>query len=164
MKKLLSVLLMLALVLALVPAAVAEEEPITVSVFVGNPREQPTPDNKIFKKIEDELGVKFEFEFLAGDLDETLAIKVAGEDYADLMDGGNSADTLINAGALINLMDYISEEKTPNIWTHIQPYLGRLLYDDGSLYIIPNFGRNYNAQIQNYCNGPAFWIQKQVLE
>ncbi len=164
MKKLLSVLLMLALVLALVPAAIAEEEPITVSVFVGNPREQPTPDNKIFKKIEDELGIKFEFEFLAGDLDETLAIKIAGEDYADLMDGGNSADTLINAGALINLMDYISEEKTPNIWTHIQPYLGRLLYDDGSLYIIPNFGRNYNAQIQNYCNGPAFWIQKQVLE
>ena len=164
MKKLLSVLLMLALVLALVPAAIAEEEPITVSVFVGNPREQPTADNKIFKKIEDELGIKFEFEFLAGDLDETLAIKIAGEDYADLMDGGNSADTLINAGALINLMDYISEEKTPNIWTHIQPYLGRLLYDDGSLYIIPNFGRNYNAQIQNYCNGPAFWIQKQVLE
>ena len=105
MKKLLSVLLMLALVLALVPAAVAEEEPITVSVFVGNPREQPTPDNKIFKKIEEELGVKFEFEFLAGDLDETLAIKIAGEDYADLMNSvfGEGACMVLNireAGAI----------------------------------------------------------------
>ena len=105
MKKLLSVLIMLALVLALVPAAFAEEEPITLTVFRGDPGDQPADDNKIYKMIEDEFGVKFEFEFLAGDLDEKLGMMIAGEDYPDLFDGGNSADLIISNGALINLLD-----------------------------------------------------------
>ena len=111
-----------------IPAmAETTEEPITVSVFIGDPRDQPTSDNKVFKMIEEEFGLKFEFEFLAGDLNETLGVKIAGQDYADLMDGGNSAEKLITAGALINLMDYINEKDTPNLYAHIQPYLKRLL-------------------------------------
>ena len=167
MKKLsirtLALLLMLALLLPLIPAAA--EEALTVTVFVGEPRDQPTSDNKVFKMIEEEFGLKFEFEFLAGDLQETLGVKIAGEDYADLMDGGNYAEKLITAGAFINLMDYISEEKTPNIFKHIQPYLGRLLDDEGRLFVIPNYGRNYNTEEygMNYVNGPAFFLQKKVL-
>ena len=164
MRKMLSMLLVAVLLLSMLPAMVASaDETRTVTVFVGDPMDQPSADNKIFKLIEEKLGLKFEFEFLAGDLDETLGMNIAGEDYADLMCGSNSADTLINAGALIDLMPFISEEKTPNIWTHIQPYLGRLLNDKGELFIIPNYGRNYNEEIVNYCNGPAFFIQKQVL-
>ncbi len=144
--------------------AVADEnEPWTVTVFAGDPKDQPTSDNRIFKKIEEEFGLKFEFEFLAGDLNETLGIKISGQDYADLMDGSNSAETLISAGALIDLMPYISEENTPNIYTHIKPYLGRLLDEQGRLFIIPNYGRTYNDEIVNYCNGPAFFVQKKVM-
>ena len=143
----------------------AADEPMTVTVFCGDPRDQPTSDNKIFKMIEEEFGLKFEFEFLAGDLDETLGVKIAGQDYADLMDGGNSAEKLIAAGALINLMDYINEEDTPNLYAHIEPYLKRLLNEDGELFIIPNYGRNYNSNDYglNYVNGPAFFVQKKVL-
>ena len=65
MKKILSVVLALALLLALVPSVMAEgQEPITVTVFRGDPGDQPTEDNKIYKKIEEELGIKFEIEFL----------------------------------------------------------------------------------------------------
>ena len=61
MRKLLSVLLMLALLgTLLVPFAVAEDqEPITVTYFYGAPGDQPTPDNKIYKRIEEEFGIKF---------------------------------------------------------------------------------------------------------
>ncbi len=163
MRKLLAALLALAMLVSMVPFAMAEEEPIVVTVFRGDPGDQPTDDNKIYKMIEDEFGIKFEIEFLAGDLDETLGTKISGEDYPDLFDGGNSAEKIINAGALIDLMPYISEEKTPNLYNHIKDLLPQLVNEDGELFIIPNYGINYNAQIQNYCNGPAFFIQKQVL-
>jgi len=168
MRKFVSLLMALVILgtMAVVPAfAESSADPMTVTVFIGEARDQPTSDNKIFKMIEEEFGLKFEFEFLAGDLDETLGMKIAGQDYADLMDGGNSAEKLISAGALIDLMPYISEEKTPNIYEYIQPYLKRLLNDDGELYIIPNYGRYYNTNDygMNYVNGPAFFIQKKVL-
>ena len=164
MRKCLSVILALAMLLSLCAIAWAEDlEPITVTVFRGDPGDQPTDDNKIYKMIEEEFGITFEIEFLAGDLDETLGTKIAGEDYPDLFDGGNSAEKLINAGALIDLMPYISEEKTPNLWNHIKDVLPMILNENGELFIIPNYGLYYNEQIVNYCNGPAFFIQKKVL-
>ena len=168
MKKFLSILLAMAMIIALVPAAMAEgaPEPITVTVFRGDPGDQPTDDNKIYQKIKDELGISFEIEYLAGDLDQTLGLKIADEDnLPDLFDGGNSAETLENAGVLIDLMPYISEEKTPNLYKHIytDDRIKQLLTDDGELFIIPNYGIVYNDDIQNTCNGPAFFIQKQVI-
>ena len=163
MRKLLAGILALMMVLSLCSFASADEKPITVTVFRGDPGDQPTNDNKIYKLIEEEFGIKFEIEFLAGDLDETLGTKLIGEDYPDLFDGGNSAEKLINAGALIDLLPYISEEKTPNLWNHIKDLLPQLVNENGELFIIPNYGITYNDQIQNYCNGPAFFIQKKVL-
>ncbi len=164
MRKLLSGILALIMVLSLCSFAAAEaQEPITVTVFRGDPGDQPTDDNKIYKMIEEEFGIKFEIEFLAGELDETLGAKIANEDYPDLFDGGNSAEKIITAGALINLLDYVSEEKTPGLWAHIKDLLPELVNEDGELFIIPNYGINYNNQIQMFCNGPAFNIQKKVL-
>lgn len=162
---LLLALIILGSMIAIPAYAETSTDPWTVTVFCGDPRDQPTSDNKVFKMIEEEFGLKFEFEFLAGDLDETLGVKIAGQDYADLLDGGNSAEKLITAGAMIDLMPYISEEKTPNIYTHIKPYLKRLLNDQGQLFIIPNYGRNYNSNDYglNYVNGPAFFVQKKAL-
>ncbi|MCQ2457538.1 MAG: sugar ABC transporter substrate-binding protein [Clostridia bacterium] len=166
MKKFLAVMMALAMIVALLPAALADEalEPITVTVFRGDPGDQPTDDNKIYKLIEDEFGIKFEIEFLAGDLDETLGLKIANEDYPDLFDGGNSAELIENAGALIDLLPYITEEGTPNLYKHIYTdnRVQQLLHD-GKLYIIPNYGINYNGKIDNAPNGPMFFIQKQVI-
>ena len=171
MKKILAATLALALTAAPMMTAFAEdaaEEPVTLTVFRGDPGDQPADDNKIYQKIKDEFGVSFEFEFLAGDLDEKLGMMIAGEDYPDLFDGGNSADLLIQNGALINLLDYVSPEKTPRLWAHIEPQKARLITQDedgnDALYIIPNYGLADGEQIVNQVNGPAFFIQKQVLE
>ena len=163
MRKLLAAILAIAMLLSMTSFAMAEE-PLTVTVFRGDPGDQPTEDNKIYKLIEEEFGIKFEIEFLAGDLDETLGTKFAGEDYPDLFDAGNSAEKAIAAGALIDLLPYITEEGTPNLYNHIKDLLPQLVNENGELFIIPNYGINYNAQIQNACNGPAFFVQKQVLE
>ncbi len=171
MKKFLAAVLVLAMLvsmLSLLPAASAEAlEPITLTVFRGDPGDQPAEDNKIYKLIEERFGVKFEFEFLAGNLDETLGLKIFGKDYPDLFDGGNSADLIIDGGALINLLDYISPEKTPRLWAHIEPQKARLIDKDedgnDALYIIPNHGLTDGDQIVNEVNGPAFFVQKQVL-
>ena len=170
MRKILAALLALAMVLAIVPAVLAEGEalePITLTVFRGDPGDQPTEDNKIYKLIEEKFGVTFKFEFLAGDLDEKLGMMIAGEDYPDLFDGGNSADLIISNGALINLLDYVSPEKTPRLWAHIEPQKARLIEKDENgndvLYIIPNYGLPDGPQIALSVGGPAFFIQKQVL-
>ena len=168
MKKILAALLALAMVLALVPAVMAEgEEPITLTVFAGDPGDLPAEDNKIYELIKEEFGISFEFEFLAGNLDETLGLKIANKDYADLFSGGNSADLIIQGGALINLLDYVSPEKTPRLWAHIEPQKARLIEKDADgndvLYIIPNYGLTDGPQIANSVGGPAFFIQKQVL-
>lgn len=168
MRKLLVALLALALMVTLCAGAIAEDlEPITLTVFRGDPGDQPAEDNKIYKLIEEKFGVTFEFEFLAGDLDETLGLKIANEDYPDLFDGGNSADLIIQNGALRNLLDFINPEDTPRLWAHIEPQKARLIEKDEEgndvLYIIPNYGLADGEQITNYVNGPAFFIQKQVL-
>ena len=169
MRKILAVLLVLAMVLALVPAVMAEGalEPVTLTVFIGDPGDAPKEDNKIYKMIEEKFGVTFEFEYLAGNLDETIGLKIANKDYADLFCAGNSADLAISGGAMINLLDYVSPEKTPRLWAHIEPQKARLIDKDADgndvLYITPNYGLADGDQIVNSVGGPAFFVQKQVL-
>ena len=152
-------------IIAKVSAPKKWDDTITVTVFRGDPGDQPTLDNKIYKLIEDVFGIKFEIEFLAGNLDETLGLKIANEDYPDLFDGGNSAEIIENAGALIDLLPYINEEDTPNLYKHIytNDRIKQLVNEDGELFIIPNYGINYNGQVQNEPNGPMFFVQKQVI-
>lgn len=166
MRKLVSMLLALVMLcsMCLVPAIAEGQEPWEVNVYIGAPMNQPTSDNRMFKKIADEFGMTFNFEFLAGDLNESLGVKMSDPGtLPDLMDGGNSAEDLSANGIFVDLMPYISEEKTPNIYEYINPYLDRLLNDKGELFILPNYGRIYNDEIVNYCNGPAFYVQMKVL-
>ena len=116
MKKFLAILMAAMMLLSLASTAIGEAPaPITVTVFKGDPGDQPLEGNKLYKKIADELGVTFEIEFLAGDLNQTISLKIADDKQPDLFDGGNSAEQVEAADVLINLLDYISEEKTPNL-------------------------------------------------
>lgn len=62
------------------PAAAGDDTaPVTFSVFMNGPAQQPTPDNKILKLIKDETGITFNQEFLVGDLQQKLGVMIAGE-------------------------------------------------------------------------------------
>ena len=161
-KVLITIFLLTALLLGTIPAEAAST---TVTVFIGEPGEAPSKTNRMYKMIEEQLGIKFEFTFLSGNLDETIGGFMSSGKYPDLIDGGYSTDLLIYAEALIDLLPYISEAETPNLYRHL--YTGnrvaQLVDDEGKLYIIPNFGITYNDPIQNENNGPAFFIQKKVI-
>lgn len=168
MKKLPALLLSLVLLLTAVSATAGDTgtpEPITVTFFKGEPGEQPSADNKIYRMIEEELGIRFEFEFLTTFLDEALGMKTLDEaSLPDLLDGSNSGEWLEDNHILIDLLPYINEEETPNLYRHLytDDRIRELVTEDGKLYIIPNYGISYNGEIKDQ-DGPAFFIQKQVV-
>ncbi|WP_145332584.1 ABC transporter substrate-binding protein [Paenibacillus xylanexedens] len=164
-----SVSLVLALTLALAGCSGEEaktttpdgKEVLNISAFIGTPNQAPAADNRIYKKIEDELGVKLNMEFLVGDLQQKLGVMVAGGEYPDLI----TADTkLVAAGAVIPLEDLI-EQHAPNLKKHYAKDWERMKdSSDGHIYWLPNYGVYTGEFISNYYSGPAFWIQKQVLK
>ena len=116
MRRILAVLLLTVMMMPAGPAMAEKEEPapVTVTFFRGEPGEQPAENNRIYQKIEKELGIRFRFEFLTSYLDEMLGMKILHpSQLPDLIDGSNSSDMLVDAGVLTDLMPYISEETTP---------------------------------------------------
>lgn len=135
--------------------------PVTFSVFMGGPGQQPTADNKILKKIKDETGVSFNMEFLVGDLQQKLGVMIAGGDYPDIMSGD---DKLINAKAFIPLEDLI-EEHAPNLKKHYAEVWNQIKDEsDGHLYVLPSYGVYQGRITEPTYQGPGFWLQKAVLK
>jgi len=131
-----------------------------ITVFRINSLPQPSEDNKIFKMLEEEFGVTFKFEFLAGDLKQKVGVMVAGGDYADLL----QYDPLFKeSGALIPLEDLI-KNNCPNLYAHYKPYWNKVREsDDGHMYCMPDYGRIYGELSDLAYEGNGFWIQKAVL-
>ncbi|MBM7566074.1 sugar ABC transporter substrate-binding protein [Paenibacillus sacheonensis] len=144
-------------------AATASDDlkPITISAFIGSPNQQPTADNRIYKKIQDELGVKLNMEFLVGDLQQKLGVMIAGGEYPDLI----SADPkLVTAKAVIPLEDLI-DKYGPHLKEHYAAYWNRMKdSSDGHIYWLPNYGAYTGETHSNSYSGPAFWIQKNILK
>jgi len=152
--------LVVSMVMSLSILAFGAEKPMKVTVFISTPSQQPTPDNKIFKMIEEELGVTFEFDILAGELDQKMGIMIASGEYPDLVSGHTR---FVDAGALIPLDDLIAEH-APNLKAHYEKAWHLMQHDDGHVYILPNYGV-YNSDFwPNEAWGPSFWIQLDVLK
>lgn len=138
-------------------------------MFVAGPGEAPPKDNKIVKKLQEITGVTIEFEFLVGDMEQKVGIMIASGDYPDLIGAGQARGRFLNAGSFVALDDYLPNY--PNLWRHFSPYEKALrdVSADGKIYILDIWGRQYwlnDGQDDFYepdYNGPAFWIQKDVL-
>ncbi len=134
------------------------------SVFLLGSGSEPTEDNKILKKIEDELGYTYDFEYaMSGHEDERIGVMMSSGDYPDIVQLGD--DKLIQAGAVVPLDEYISKEETPNLYEFLEPIDKKARYTDGHIYALPGYGRPvYGEDETGDYWGPAFWIQKRVLE
>ncbi|MCA0757294.1 ABC transporter substrate-binding protein [Paenibacillus sp. N4] len=136
-------------------------EPITISAFIKSANQQPTADNRIYKKIKDELGVTLKMEFLVGDLQQKLGVMIAGGDYPDIITGDTK---LVGAKAVIPLEDLI-EQHAPNLKKHYEKSWNRMKdSSDGHIYWLPNTGVFTGEVTATTHSGPAFWIQKEVLK
>jgi len=144
-------------------------DPITFTMFVAGPGEAPPSTNKIVKKITELTGVTLEFEFLVGDMEQKVGIMIASGDYPDLIGAGQARGRFLNAGSFAAVDDLLP--KYPNLWKHYEPYLDTLrsVSSDGKIYILDIWSREYwlndgqDDFYQGDYNGPAFWIQKDVL-
>ncbi|NLL07345.1 MAG: extracellular solute-binding protein [Clostridiaceae bacterium] len=140
--------------------------PFTIKVYNAMAATQPSKDHKIYKLIEEELGVKFEFEFLVGEAKEKAGIMIVGGDYPDLLGLAGEQSGLqefIDAEALIPLEDFI--EKYPNLKKHYGPIYNQIKDPaSGHVYVMPNYGVVSGTYYENESYGPAFWIQAAVLK
>lgn len=143
------------------PAAAGDDTaPVTFSVFMNGPGQQPTPDNKILKLIKDETGITFNQEFLVGDLQQKLGVMIAGGDYPDILSGD---DKLINAKAYIPLEDLI-EKYAPNLKKHYGAVWNQIKDEsDGHIYVLPSYGVYQGKITEPTYQGPGFWLQKACL-
>lgn len=145
-------------------ATVDAKHPITISAFIGDSTAiTPTADNKIFKKIKDELGITFNIEILAGDINQKLGVMIAGNDLPDLVSYNAKFQ---DAGVLIPLEDKI-KTVAPDIYKHfVDGGAWNMMKDpkDSHIYYMPNYGVSSTEASGSYYSGPAFWIQKDVLK
>ncbi|MDR6550905.1 sugar ABC transporter substrate-binding protein [Paenibacillus qinlingensis] len=136
-------------------------KPVTLSMFIDSPYQQPTPDNKIYKMIKDKTGVSLKMEFLVGDLQQKLGVMIAGGDYADIMTGN---DKLIAAGAFVPLEDLI-EKYGPNLKKHYASVWNQMKDPaSGHLYVLPNYNVFSGQFNETAYEGPGFYLQKDVLK
>lgn len=146
--------------------AVAEElEPITYTMFIGESHSNLAPDNKILKMIEEEFGITFEIEYLVGDLNQKMGVMMASGEYPDLIVTDRISE-LRAEGALLDMTEYISDEKTPNIMSHFSDidFIKMSDPDTGEISVLPNRGVVKNEHVETSHVGSAFWIQKAVLQ
>ncbi len=147
-------------------SATAEKlDPIEISFFISDPGQAPTPDNKIYKKIKEELGVTCNFEYLVGDKNQKIGVMIAGGEYPDVVTmSSDIVSKFVGAGALVPLEDII-DKSAPNLKKHYEPFKNKVKdVTDGHFYVMPDYGVFYNKFSVNVNEGPAFFMQKAVLK
>lgn len=164
----LSILLCLFVATSGVFATSQPEEPegvITLHALMNNSLPQPPEDNRSYLRIEEEFGIKFDFEMAVGDIAERVALMIASGDYADITDAGGK--DFWAAGALMPLEGYFDQpDEYPGLYHHFNRHMDYLAYEDGHIYRMPNDGIDFNNEHNGsplYFN-PGFWLKVKVLE
>ena len=140
---------------------VGDRKPITLTVFSDAARQQPNPDNKVYKYLQEKLGVTFSWDILVGEIAQKRGVMIAGGDYPDLIQINETQ--FIDAGALIPLEDLV-EKYAPNIKEHFGAQWEKLRSPDGHIYYLTNFGIMRNKDQSPYYGASALWMQKEVLK
>lgn len=172
MKKWLSMILVLLVVFTACPLALAEKtapEPIEVSLlFPQNSALRPAMDkSEIWNYIYENTGVRFKLQILESS--EQLSMIIAGGEYPDMMANvgltGNQMTELVDAGALVNLNDYM--DMMPSVKAFTENY--QLAYNqcciNGGMYAMPWLNKRpgeMDIRCQWFCNEQ--WLKELGLE
>jgi len=136
--------------------------PIELSVWrdaAGSPR--PTPSNKMYRYIQDKLGVTFNWDILVGDRNQRRGTMVAGGLFPDILDVNETY--FIDAGALIPLEGLI-EQYAPRVKAKYAEVWNKMKSPDGHIYYTIDVGVIQGIDHSPGYNGSAFWVQKEVLK
>jgi len=138
-----------------------DDYPIELSVFTISPDQVPPEDNKIYKWIEDEFNVTFQWDVAVGEKDQKIGVMIASGDFPDLIH--IDSPKFIDAGAVIPLEDLIVEH-APNLYKHYKRDWEKLKEDDGHIYCLPNYGVIDGTWKGTWYGDSAMWVQKEVLK
>jgi putative aldouronate transport system substrate-binding protein len=143
--------------------------PTTLTTWITSAQQAPAPDNKITKLLKDQLGVTLKYEIVTPDnVDQKIGVMLAGGEYPDLIGTTDLKMRLLEGGALERLDDMLDTGDYPNLAEYVKDDIKKMSYSgdevDKGLYIFPNYNRFYGEPTGGTYYGPAFWIQKRVLE
>lgn len=143
--------------------------PTTLTTWITTASQAPAADNKITQLLKDQLGVTLEYEIVTPDnVDQKIGVMLAGGQFPDLVATTDLKMRLLEGGALLRLDDMLATGDYPNLATHVEDDIKKMSYAgeevDPGLYIFPNYNRFYGEVTGGTYYGPAFWIQKRVLE
>jgi len=144
--------------------AFAADPPVTISVFQLENFPVPAKDNRMYKMIQDKLGVTFTWDIAVGSVDQKIGVMIASQDYPDILT--INSNKFIEAGALLPLEDLI-EKYAPNLKRHYQadPVIWAKMHEkDGHVYTLVNYGVIENGAAGTDYYGPAMFIQKAVMK
>lgn len=166
MKRLVLVVLAIALALPAVATGTVETDSGAIreyDIFLGYPKEDYPEDGTIFGDwLEEQTGVRINWEFLVGDLQQKVGLIAASGDYPDAISPRNITEPLLAANALIPLNDLI-DQHGPNIQELYGDRMEMIKKSDGNIYWFPQFmphGDDYRINDP----GHGLYVQKAVLE
>jgi len=135
--------------------------PITISIFSMASMQQPPADNKIYKWMQDNLHVTFNWDILVGDKDQKIGVMIASGEYPDILHVDSAK--FYEAKALIPLDDLI-EKYAPRLKKHYAEAWEKMKEDDGHVYTLPVWGVVSGRDYTNWYGDSAMWVQKEVLK
>ena len=153
MKKVLSLVLALMMLVMAVPAAFAAEEPVKLTWFVDVPsfvfNSEGWGLDKMTAEITERFGIEVEFVVAADNSGSQLATLISGEDYPDLItveglwntDRTNLLKQMAEAGLLASYNDLAASYLTEDEWKNFRSdVIAWYALSDGKTYAYPNYG------------------------
>jgi len=172
MKKLITLLLVLAMVLSLCPAMA--EEPVVLTVAVADKTNvEDYNTNEMTLYIEKALNVDLQFNVYASvDYNNKINLMVTSGDKLEDIILGSFADSLVftwaQQGAIAPLTEYFkSAETAPNLFEAMErtgvDFRGSITLPDSEIYYVPTFNQSYGNEYNKiwYYNA---WMQKLGAE
>jgi putative aldouronate transport system substrate-binding protein len=135
--------------------------PITISVYSMATMQQPPADNKIYKWIQDNLHVTFNWDILVGDKDQKIGVMIAGGEYPDILHVDSTK--FYEADALLPLDDLI-DKYAPRLKKHYAEAWEKMKEEDGHVYTLPVWGVVSGRDYDTWYGASALWVQKEVLK
>ena len=168
MKKVLALILAVAMLLSMASFASAEGEKVKLTgVFISHALTKSVYEMKWLMEIEERAGVDVEWEQIYTDWNQLKTTRFAAGDIPDiLINATGDSDYTTYDGLFLELTDLINEENTPNICAMFreEPDTVALAKTfEGKIYATPKFQGKWPD-----CNGVLFinkvWLDKLGLE
>lgn len=167
MKKIVSLMLALLLVLSLCPMGMAEGlgfEPAEFTCFIDLPSDNALEGNKVLEWFENLTNTKFKFTVKTGD--EMLSMMLNTGDYDEIITTGFNNNDIVNYGmneGIFVAIDPYIDEYMPNVKAYLEShpvFKNNITAPDGHIYGIPSLPAGFS-----HSNiGRKIWINTDWIE